>query len=62
MYYAHENPGFESRSDIWCLGNVVDVMSKQRSEVRMTVGSRDFYPLQKCPDHLRDPPSLQFSG
>lgn len=62
MYYAHENPGFESRSDVRCLNNVVGVMSRQKSEVPMTVGSRDFYPLQKCPDHLRDPPSLQFSG
>jgi len=37
-------------------------MSRQKSELLMTVGSRDFYPLQKCPDHVRKPPSLQFSG
>jgi hypothetical protein len=34
----------------------------KNSEVLITVGSRDFYPLQKCPDHLHDPPSLLFSG
>ena len=62
MYYAHENPGFESRSDIWCFNNVVDVMSRQKSDGLITLGSRDFYPLQTCTDHLRDPPSFQFSG
>jgi hypothetical protein len=62
MYYAHGNPGFESRSDILCLNNAVNVMSRQKSEGLITRGSRDFYPLQKCTDHLPDPPSLQFSG
>jgi hypothetical protein len=62
MYYAHENPGFKSRSGVWCLYNVVDVMSRQKSEGLITVGSRDFYPIQKCTDDLHDSSSLQFSG
>jgi hypothetical protein len=62
MYYTHENPNFESRSEMWCLNKVVDILSRKNIRFLVVIGSREFYPLQKYPDHLHDTPSPLFSG